>query len=137
MMKKTKRHSSPDLKKYMLLPYRVVIHPAEDAIYEASIAELPGCQAHGATVGEAVDRLREVQAMWIDECLSAGRTVPLPHEHDDRLPSGRWLQRVPRSLHLRLAQTAAKENVSLNQLVTSILSGAVAERGARLKNTRR
>jgi hypothetical protein len=58
MMKKTKRHSSPDLKKYMALPYRVVIHPAEDAIYEASVAELPGCQAHGETAGEAVGRER-------------------------------------------------------------------------------
>jgi len=65
--------------------------------------------------------------------LANGHDVPAPNA-ESALPSGKWLQRVPRSLHQRLAQMAKRENVSLNQLVTSLLSqaagGGVWERRA-------
>src|SRR5262249_1091414 len=38
------------------------------------------------------------------------------------MPSGKWLQRAPRSLHKNLARLAKIEGVSFNQLVVSILS---------------
>jgi hypothetical protein len=39
--------------------------------------------------------------------------------------SGKWVQRVPRSLHAKLAKQAKREHVSLNTLVVSILSEAM------------
>lgn len=51
----------------------------------------------------------------------------------EELPSGRWLQRVPRTLHRDLIRLAERERVSLNQLVASLLSEAV---GARKPKTR-
>ena len=39
--------------------------------------------------------------------------------------SGKFLVRVPRSLHARLARRAAQEGVSLNQFLTGVLSSEV------------
>ncbi|HXT04816.1 MAG TPA: toxin-antitoxin system HicB family antitoxin, partial [Casimicrobiaceae bacterium] len=38
--------------------------------------------------------------------------------------SGKFVVRVPRSVHARLARKAKQEGVSLNQLVSSVLSRA-------------
>jgi hypothetical protein len=62
--------------------------------------------------------------VWIGDCIESGDAVPKPAEEVE-LPSGKWLQRVPRSLHLKLIHLAKEESVSLNQLVTSALSEAV------------
>ena len=51
---------------------------------------------------------------------------PLPEPSREEA-SGKFVVRVPRSLHRRLQLLAQMENVSLNQLVTSLL----AEREAR------
>jgi len=61
---------------------------------------------------------------WIGDCLESGDEVPEPIEEIE-LPSGKWLQRVPRSLHLKLIYLAKREGVSLNQLVTSGLAEMV------------
>lgn len=49
------------------------------------------------------------------------------------LPSGRWVQRVPRTLHRDLIRLAERERVSLNQLVTSLLSEAVGARRPKMR----
>ncbi len=46
--------------------------------------------------------------------------MPDPGEIENQ--SGKWVQRVPRSLHARLTKQAKREHVSLNILVVSILS---------------
>jgi RNA polymerase sigma-B factor len=45
--------------------------------------------------------------------------------------SGRFLVRMPASLHEQLARTAQEEQISLNRLVTNILAGAVTPTEAR------
>jgi len=82
---------------------------------------MPGCSTHGANEQEALQNLQETQRLWLEDCIAAGDAVPEP-ETEAPLPSGKWVQRVPRSLHRRLSQRAKEEGVSLNQLVTSMLS---------------
>lgn len=113
-----------DLKYYMSLPYSIVIRLDEQGDYVARVDELPGCTAHGKTQEEALAVLRDVMESWISDCLEAGDPIPEP-EPEDELPSGKWVQRVPRSLHKKLAALAKKEKVSLNQLVASFLAEAV------------
>ena len=66
-----------------------------------------------------------MQRLWIESALNVGNPIPEP-EDESRLPSGKWVQRVPRRLHRDLVNTAKRENVSLNQLVTSMLSESLA-----------
>lgn len=113
-----------DVAYYVALPYTIVLRTDEEGDIISSIEELPGCVAHGANATKSLARLREVQSLWIEDCLEAGEPVPEPTRLTV-LPSGKWVQRVPRSLHQRLARLAKRENVSLNQLVTSLLSEAV------------
>jgi len=118
-----------DIKYYLSLPYTVTLLPDEQGDIVARIEELPGCSAHGGTPHEALDNLEEAKRLWIEDCLESNETVPAPVARE-QLPSGKWLQRVPRTLHRKLIAAARRERVSLNQLVTSILSEAVGLRNA-------
>src|SRR4030042_3075706 len=44
--------------------------------------------------------------------------------------SGKWVQRVPKSLHAKLAAKAEKEGVSLNTLVVSLIAEGLGRHGA-------
>lgn len=121
-MKKTE--AVKDVGHYMALPYTIILRPDEDSDIVAQIRELPGCIAHGQDVNEALEVLKDFQQAWIERRIESGQPVPEPEEEED-LPSGKWVQRVPRSLHRRLSQMAKEENISLNQLVTIMLSKAV------------
>jgi antitoxin HicB len=112
---------------YLNLPYTVILRRDEEGDVVARVDELAGCAAHGKTEHEALQNLREAQELWIQDCLEQGQPVPKPAE-EEALPSGKWVQRVPRSLHKKLVEVAKRENVSLNQLTTSILSEAVGKR---------
>jgi len=113
---------------YMDLPYSIILRKDTSGDFFAQIEELPGCLAHGDTETEALINVREAQQLWIEDCLESGQPVPEP-EPEEELPSGKWLQRVPRTLHQRLTRLAKKEGVSLNQLVTSILATAASSSG--------
>jgi len=115
---KTEKH---DLAHYMALAYTKLLRPDADGDIVARVVELPGCSAHGENEEEALRNLQEAQRLWLEDCIEAGDPVPEP-DKEAPLPSGKWVQRVPRSLHRHLAKTAKSEGVSLNQLVTSLLS---------------
>jgi antitoxin HicB len=110
-----------DLNYYLSLPYTTVLRKDEAGEVVGRIDELAGCVAHGKDYAEALAELESMKRLWVEDCLDSGQTVPEPAA-DERLPSGKWVQRVPRSLHAKLTRAAREEGVSLNQLVTSILS---------------
>src|SRR5208282_5040094 len=109
---------------FRTLPYAIILRKDEEGDWVARIAELPGCTAHGSTQAEALSNLDEVMELWLEDALISGTAIPEPRTAE-RLPSGKWLQRVPRSLHKKLVELAEREDVSLNQLVTSMLSEAI------------
>jgi len=113
-----------DLDYYRNLSYGVLLRKDEEGDWVAKIEEFPGCTAHGSTQAEALENIEEVKHAWLEDALESGQPIPEP-SLAEKLPSGKWLQRVPRSLHKHLAEMAEKEGVSLNQLVTSILAQAV------------
>jgi len=57
--------------------------------------------------------------------MKQGDLVPKPGT-----ASGQWRQRVPRSLHARLAARARQEGVSLNTLVTAMIAEGLGQRKA-------
>src|SRR5678815_745799 len=115
----TTTEDTKDLKYYLLLPYTTVLKKDEEGDTVARIEELEGCVSHGSDEAEAIANLKTMQSAWIEACIKSGREVPEP-ELTEELPSGKFLQRLPRSLHQRLIRLAKKENVSLNTLVTTM-----------------
>ena len=127
----------PDLEDYLNLPYTVVLRRDEQGECVACIDELSGLSAHGRTPQEALENLEEAKKVRIEDCLERGDPIPAPQVpqapqvkdlSEEDLPSGKWMQRVPRTLHRDLIRLAQREKVSLNQLVTSVLSEAVGAR---------
>ncbi len=116
-----------DLQEFVGLPYTILLRRDADGDFVARIEELPGCSSHGQTREEALERLDEAKTLWIEDCLENGDTVPVPVE-DEPLPSGKWLQRVPRGLHRKLQVLARKNDISFNQYVASLLAEAVGQK---------
>ena len=98
----------------------------EDAGYIADAPDLPGCSAWGATESDAAREAQDAIAAWVQAAVAAGKSVPVPRVVQAlEAYSGKFLVRVPRSLHARLARRAAQEGVSLNQFLTCVLAGEV------------
>ena len=111
------------IKDYRKLPYNYIIRSIQDesgAYFHASILEFDGCQSTGETFIEAYDGLMEAMEGWIETKLESGFAVPSPL--DSNKFSGKYVVRLPKSLHARLAIEAEKEGVSLNQYTLYKLS---------------
>ena len=86
--------------------------------------DLPGCMSDGETPEDAIANGRDAAAAWIAAAQEAGREVPRPGE----LPSGKFVARIPRSLHARLTARAKQEGVSMNALVSVFLAESLGRR---------
>ena len=91
--------------------------------WTARVEELAGCEAHGATPDEAVRAVEVAAERWIAEATANRREVPRPRSAASH--SGRLMLRMPQTLHAELARAAQREDVSLNQVMTGVLAGAV------------
>jgi len=108
---------------FLKLPYNIIIkHINDDSgeYYFASVLELDGCMSDGKTPEKAYANIREAMEGWIDTKIEAGLPVPQPIDADKY--SGRFVLRMPKTLHARLAMEASKNGVSLNQYALYRLS---------------
>ena len=112
-----------NVKEYLNRPYHIVIQHITDEsgnYYLATVKEFDGCMSHGDTHIEAFDNIQEAMEGWIETKLENGFSVPEPIEENQY--SGKFVLRLPKSLHARLAMEAEKEGVSLNQYALYRLS---------------
>jgi antitoxin HicB len=128
--------NTKDSKYYLSLPYTIILRRDEDGFVIARVQELEGCISHGKDETEALSNLHTMKNLWLEDALAAGEHIPEP-QPDGPLPSGKWVQRVPRSLHQKLVSLAEQEEVSLNQLVTEMLAEQFGARAARGEKTLR
>jgi len=75
--------------------------------------------ADGDTPEEPIADARGAFDCWMDAHIAGGRPGPSPGITN---ASGKFVQRLPRSIHSRLQHQAKAEGVSLNQLVTAYIS---------------
>ena len=111
------------VKEYMKLPYNFIIQKVNDEsgeYYYARVMELDGCQSDGETFDEAYQNILDAMEGYIEAKLENGFDVPLPSSADRY--SGKFVVRVPKSLHRSLAAAAEREGVSLNQYALYKLS---------------
>ena len=115
------------LREYLKLPYTIVLKRDEEGDFIARVKEFDGCVADGQDEMDALGNLSIVKELWLETALKAGQQIPLP-ENEPELPSGKFLIRVPRTLHKSLVDLAREEDVSLNQLVTVSLAETVGRK---------
>lgn len=90
--------------------------------WAAEIPDLPGCFSDGETPEEALNNVRDAILGWIEVAQEDGKQIPSPSPSIEAQYSGKFTVRVPKSLHKKLAEKANSEDISLNQLVNSLLS---------------
>lgn len=112
-----------DLKYYLSLPYTIQITREDETTWFARVVELPGCMTEGDSPEEAADMIQNALAAWLEIALEDGRAIPEPQKTEAY--SGRFVVRVPRTLHQQLVEAAAQEGVSLNQFINVTLAGRV------------
>ena len=96
----------------------------------AEVQDLPGCVGDGDTREAAFADAEQAILEWVDAANTASRAVPEPSEPAHAAYSGKWVQRVPKSLHAQLADRAKREGVSINQLVLAYVAEGLGKSGA-------
>ena len=109
---------------YLELTYPITLYQAEEGGYVAEIEDLPGCLTEGETLEEVSQRIEDARKSWIQAAYEDGVEIPPPRTDEEY--SGKFMVRIPKYLHRRLAEKAKREGVSLNQYVENILSAGIA-----------
>ncbi len=92
----------------------------EDESYVATIPEFPGLSAFGETPEAAAEEAKIAADGFIKVFEEDGRQLPEPTALTPF--SGQLRIRIPKSLHASLTAEAAKECISLNTYIVSLLS---------------
>jgi RNA polymerase sigma-B factor len=123
---------SGEAPKHRDLPYHISVvrdhGNAEGHEWTARAEELPGCEAHGDSIEEAIHGIEAAIEEWIEDARAKGREVPDPRKEASY--SGRLMLRMPRSLHAELSAAAERQEVSLNQFIANSLERALAPHAA-------
>ena len=101
---------------YIKLPYTRIIQEINDEsghYFYGRIMELDGCQSTGDTLDELYNNLNEALEGYIETKLENNLEIPRPANQEDY--SGKFIVRIPKSLHMRLELEAEREGVSLDQ----------------------
>lgn len=125
-MNKNNRSTVRTVEEYLALPYTIEVHRDDsdgELAYVARVVELPGCLTQADTFEELEEMVQDAMRAWIESALEDGAPVPEPRQVEEY--SGKFVVRVPRSLHRQLAITAERDGVSLNAYVSTKLAYAV------------
>jgi predicted HicB family RNase H-like nuclease len=103
------------------MPYRFedymvkIFFDRRDEEYGAFVEDIPEVSAYGETPEKAIAELKLVFEEWMALAREKNVKIPAPPRNEEY--SGKFVVRIPKSLHRKLAQKAKEENVSLNQEV--------------------
>lgn len=113
-----------DLKQY---PFDIQLLTEEDGGgYLISFPDFSECISDGDTVEEAIQNGLDALEETIAALESMNLSVPEPGSGGSY--SGKFVQRVPKSLHARLAARAKQEGVSMNTLVNTFLAESLGKK---------
>jgi antitoxin HicB len=102
---------------YLSLPYSIHVQTEVEGGFFARVEELKGCMTQGESMEEVARNIRDAMEAWLTTALDRGIAIPEPESY-----SGKFVLRVPKSLHRKLAENARRENMSLNQFMLYLLT---------------
>jgi len=108
---------------YMGLPYTIELQRDSEAGWFVRVKELRGCMSEGDTAEEAIEMIQEAMELWLEVALEDDISIPEPRPDEDY--SGKFVVRVPRSLHRELVDEAQQQGTSLNQYINVALARSV------------
>lgn len=112
--------SARTLNDYLNAAYSFSVIADEESGYVIEYPDLPGCITQVESLSDIPGAADEIKTLWIETAFA--NDIPIPEPGSAETYSGKFNLRLPRSLHRQLADAAARDGVSLNQHVVSILS---------------
>ncbi len=109
-----------NLEYYMNLPYKIIIQKDPYEGFYSEVEILDGCISQGDTYDEAYNNILEAMEGWVEVAIESGINIPEPVANLEY--SGKFMLRLPKTLHKKLAIRAKLENISLNQYAVYLLS---------------
>jgi len=112
---------------YLELPYTIEITRENDVNnpgWVARVVELRGCITQADSFEELGEMIYDAMRVWLEVAIEDG--LPIPEPRSTESFSGKFVVRVPKSLHRELVEAAEKEGVSLNQYINLGLSKTVS-----------
>ena len=116
------------------------IDEADGGGFLIEVPMLKGCMSDGETVEEAYNNLEEAKKEWftynnLEEAKKEWFTYMLENnlaipEPADTAYSGRFVVRIPKTLHKIITEQSKREGLSLNQYVANVLAFAAGQRAA-------
>lgn len=103
---------------YLALDYPYTVVP-DDGSFVIEFPDLPGCMAQVEGANEIPGAAEEIRTLWIEGEYEDGHDIPEPVRKEF---SGKFVTRVPRSLHRDLVESARREGMSLNAYVNYLLA---------------
>jgi antitoxin HicB len=107
-------------------PFEIRPLSEEGGGFLISFPDFSECISDGETVEEAIQNGLDA----LQETIAAleSMNLPVPEPGSGGGYSGKFIQRVPKSIHARLAIRAKQEGVSMNTLVNTILAESLGKR---------
>lgn len=118
-----------DLKYYLELNYPSQITKIDDEDGGGFLIEVPmlkGCMSDGETVEEAYNNLEDAKKEWFSYMLENNLEIPEPTKVIDY--SGKFMVRIPKTLHKIITEQSKREGLSLNQYVSTVLAYAAGQK---------
>jgi antitoxin HicB len=97
--------------------------------YLISFPDFAECISDGETVDEAIENGRDALKATIAALKAKKLAVPAPNSGG--VASGKFVARVPKTVHAQLATRARAEGVSLNALVLTFIAQGLGGGGAK------
>jgi antitoxin HicB len=95
--------------------------------YLISFPDFAECISDGETVDEAVENGRD--ALKATVATLKAKKLPVPAPNSGGVASGKFVARVPKTVHAQLAVRARAEGVSLNALVLTFIAQGLGGTG--------
>jgi antitoxin HicB len=99
--------------------------------YLISFPDFAECISDGETVAEAMENGRDALKATI-AALKA-KKLPVPAPNSGGVASGKFVARVPKTVHAQLAIRARAEGVSLNALVLTFIAQGLGVPGSKAR----
>ena len=106
-----------DISYYLALPYSIHIQTEAEGGFFARVEELKRMHDPGRELRGSCRRHPRRHGGLVDDGAGPGIAIPEPESY-----SGKFVLRVPKSLHRKLAENARRENLSLNQFLIYLLT---------------
>lgn len=118
---------------YLKLPYTIEIRYDQGENYSGwfgRVVEWPGCMTQADNFAELGELIHDAMRAWIETALEEGQDIPGPRPVEQF--SGKFIVRVPKSLHRELIEAADRDGVSLNAFANVALAKAVGVKSTEL-----